>query len=265
MAIKLEPGSPQAILAELFTKYVRQQAAAHDAGFFNPEDRGDVLPHDAATAQPVDSGLAWNEACTVIDYLAPESNTSSWKVPPDWSNLVAHQGNLTAIPFCLGNFPQEVQDYSSLLQQDGFVLGKPTVTFSISTKLQSWLEKASWKGSHANPLMAGAILRLAGDFDQAEQMLNDHKDTMPDKWRAAWTNEQAALEWQRGRTEEAAALWQKQTASVPVHFNRGLAALVLGHPGRAEKELSQAVSKLPDNGAWHHLGRVYLAMVELRR
>jgi tetratricopeptide (TPR) repeat protein len=257
--------SAQTFLAELLGKYIQQKAAAHEAGFANPENQGDVVPYDAATIQPADAQLAWDEARSVIEYLAPGTDTSSWKVPPDWSNLVAHQGGLTGIPFCLGNFPQEVQAYSSLLQRDTFLLGKSTASYGISSKLQTWLEKASWKTLHPSPLLAGAVLRLAGEFDQAEQVLDDHKAKMPSEWRAAWANEKAALAWHRGRIEEAAALWQKQAVSAPVLFNRGLADLVLGQPDQAHKELSEAVSQLPENNAWHHLGQVYLAMVDLRR
>ena len=82
----------------------------------------------------------------------------------------------------------------------------------------------------------------------------------PAEWRAAHANEEAALAWHRGRADEAAALWQKQSESVPVLFNRGMAALFLGDAVTAHEALTRAAAALPETGAWHHLARLYLAL-----
>jgi hypothetical protein len=51
---------------------------------------------------------------------------------------------------------------------------------------------------------------------------------------------------------------------VPVLFNRGMAALFLGDAAEARTCLNQAVQQLPEESAWHHLGRLYLALAESR-
>ena len=67
-----------------------------------------------------------------------------------------------------------------------------------------------------------------------------------------------------GRAEEALALWQAQPSSVPVLFNRGMAALFLGKAAEAKQALAEAIVKLPEASAWHHLGRLYLTLAEMR-
>jgi predicted Zn-dependent protease len=87
---------------------------------------------------------------------------------------------------------------------------------------------------------------------------------VPAAWRAAWTNETAALAWQRGRVEDAVRLWTALPESVPVLFNRGMAALFLSRPAEARASLAQAAAQLPEDSAWHHLARLYLALAEMR-
>ena len=83
---------------------------------------------------------------------------------------------------------------------------------------------------------------------------------MPAEWADAWANETAALLWHRGRKEEAARAWQALPESVPVLFNRGMAALFLGRATEARPLLERAVAGLPEGDAWHHLGRLYLTL-----
>jgi hypothetical protein len=47
-------------------------------------------------------------------------------------------------------------------------------------------------------------------------------------------------------------------------FNRGMAALFLGDAVAAREALTRATAMLPETGAWHHLGRLYLALAEAR-
>jgi hypothetical protein len=49
-----------------------------------------------------------------------------------------------------------------------------------------------------------------------------------------------------------------------VLFNRGTAALFLDRPTEARKPLTDAVALIPESSPWHHLGRLYLALAELR-
>jgi hypothetical protein len=95
------------------------------------------------------------------------------------------------------------------------------------------------------------------------QLLRSSGDA-PADWQTLQANEEAALAWHSGKAEEALTLWQAQEPSLPVWFNRGMAALFLGHPMRARIALEHAVSKLPETSAWHHLGHLYLALIGAR-
>ena len=111
--------------------------------------------------------------------------------------------------------------------------------------------------------MAAGVLRVAGQFDAAADLLRGWRPSS--EWRAVHANEEAALAWHRGQAKEAAALWQNQPDSVPVLFNRGMAALFLGDAATAQAALTAATAALPETGAWHHLGRLYLALADARR
>jgi regulator of sirC expression with transglutaminase-like and TPR domain len=47
-----------------------------------------------------------------------------------------------------------------------------------------------------------------------------------------------------------------------VLFNRGMAQLFLGHGNVAREDLALAVGRIPETSAWHHLGRLCLAMAK---
>jgi tetratricopeptide (TPR) repeat protein len=257
--------SSQPLLAELFRKYLQDKMEAHGAGFEALESPADVVPYSAAIAQPIDSKLAWTEARSALTYLTSSGDSSSWAAPPDWSNLVSSQMGATAIPFCLGNYPQLVQDFGGLIDE-GFL--RPSVSiaaFSFSPKMEPWLSSAGWQSNSPNPLMTAAVLRLGGHLDRAEEMLSDHKKTMPKEFQAASSNETAALAWHGGRLDEAAKLWAGQEETAPIMFNRGLVALAMGQIDKAQGHLSQAIKDLPEDDAWHHLAGVYLALAEFQR
>jgi hypothetical protein len=255
----------QPLLPELFKKYLQDRARAQEAGFAALEVQGDVIPYSATAAPPVDSKLAWTEARSAHSYLASAGDGASWSVPPDWPSLVSYQSGTTAIPFCLGNYPQLVQDYGGLIDE-GFLRPKTSsAAFSFSAKLEAWLVSASWQSNAPCPLMAAALLRLGGHLDRSEKMLSDHKKKMPKEYQAAWSNESAALAWHRGQISDAAKSWADQEISAPVMFNRGLVALAMGQMDKAQGYLSQAIRDLAEDDAWHHLAGVYLALAEFQR
>src|ERR1700722_4728557 len=97
-------------LSELFTQYVRNQAAAREQGLGLADNLGEVQPHDAAPVQPVDPALAWKDALAVANGAG-----RSWSVPADWPQLVASQEPAVALAFALGNFPQLVRNLQTLL------------------------------------------------------------------------------------------------------------------------------------------------------
>src|SRR5437762_807428 len=109
-------------------------------------------------------------------------------------------------------------------------------------------------------LLALAALRLARQWDAAEALVRANAGRVPAAWADAWANEEAALLWHRGQKDEAARRWRELPESVPVLFNRGMAALFTGRPAAARADLRRAVERLPESSGWHHLGRLYLAL-----
>jgi tetratricopeptide (TPR) repeat protein len=263
-------GTPvQKSLPELLTQYLQRQSAAHAAGLGFADLAGEVEPYDAVPAHPVEPRLAWEEASSVVRHFQPGLAArpgKAPKAPDDWSVLVSGQESVTALAFCLGNYPQLVRDLHSLLQVPARKALPPSSLRPLSAPgLPAWAAQVARKGQYPQALLAVGVLRLARQFEQAEELLRRCRDEAPAEWQAAVANEEAALAWHRGRAEEAAALWRAQPESVPVLFNRGMAALFLGEPAEARSCLNRAVAQLPEESPWHHLGRLYLALAEMRR
>jgi hypothetical protein len=248
-------------LAELFAEYLGRQVAAHENGLALPE-AGDVQPYEAGPAQPVEPRVAWDEAVAVLPHFSAGRHTV--KVPPEWGTLVAAQEPLTALPFCAGNFPQLVRDVHTLMRGDLGAAAQPAGPPVAAEALLDWAERTARSDQWPQVLLAVGALRLARQFDRAAEVLKERRAEVPAEWKSAWTNEEAALLWHRGQRAEAAALWRSQPESVPVLFNRGVAALFLNQAVEARTLLRQAAEKLPENGAWHHLARLYLALAEMR-
>lgn len=253
----------QPALSDLFAGYLRRQLSRQAAGLAAPDSAGEVVPFEAVPVQPVDAGLAWSEAVTVARYFQPE-NHSSWLVPPDWASLVSSQEPAAALAFSFGNFPQLVRSWHALFHAADRSAFLPTgVGSSPVPALREWAATSAEKGRYPQALLAVGVLRLAGQFDAASELLNRHRATTPADWQAAWANEEAALAWHRGEAQEAATLWQKQASSIPVVFNRGMSMLFLGKPGEARPLLTEAVDKLSEKEGWHHLGRLYVTLAEM--
>lgn len=250
-------------LAELLGHYLVDQASAHAAGMAFANATGDVIPHDAVAAQPVDPRLAWDGACAAVRCLNAKADLCSWKVPVDWPGLIAGQESVTVLPFCIGNFPQMVRNLPELFETASLRAGKsPAAPVAPSDDVLAWAEDGSKRGPH--PLLAAAVMRSLGQYDRAEEILDRANETVPAEWKFALANERAALAFQRGRLDEAKAIWEGEAVSAPVLFNRGLVALVTGNRAEAQTLLRQAVALLPESDAWHHLGRLYLALAEMR-
>jgi tetratricopeptide (TPR) repeat protein len=248
-------------LAELLSRYIRQQTAAHADGMALPESLGEVVPHDAAPAQPVDPRTAWNEATTALRCFGEAKGLDT---PPDWPTLVVGHEPESAPAFAAGNFPQLVRNLLPLYQTKDLSALRPRGTHAAQAPaLVEWAGSVVQKKQPAQILLALGALRLAGNFDAADALMKTVEAATLPAWRGALANEKAALAWHRGRAEEAAAAWQSQPDSVPALFNRGMAALFMGRRSDARAALDAAVSQLPDDSAWHHLGRLYLALAEM--
>jgi hypothetical protein len=256
------PGQPA--LSDLLARYLKRQATDHAEGLAT-EAVGEVVPYEAAPVQPVDARLAWEEAVRVVSFYSPSAPAGSWQVPPHWPQLVTGHEPVMAVPFCAGNYPQMVRNFQPLLQKANLAKLRPLPGRPVAAPaLLDWANQIAAKKQFPQTLLALGALRLAKQLDQAGELLTAHQAEVPAGWRAGWANETAALAWHGGRWEEAFTLWQSQDKSVPVLFNRGMAALFLDQAARAKTWLAEAVSQLPESGPWHHLGQLYLKLAESR-
>jgi hypothetical protein len=249
--------TPQS-LADLFAQYLRRQMTAQAEGVGFADRDGQVTPYEAVPVQPVDPRLAWQDALAVMPHFSTKRTEPHWKAPPDWPTLVAGQEPAVSLAFCIGNFPQMVRNLHPLLAGGDLTALRPATLrpAAASSALSQW---ASETRDYPLLLLAVGVLRLTHRFEEAGELLKS-VNTVPTAWQALQANEEGALAWHRGRAEEALTLWQAQKTSVPVLFNRGMAALFLGRPAEARPALVEAVAQLPDTSAWHHLGHLYLAL-----
>ncbi|HWG43077.1 MAG TPA: hypothetical protein VN688_09845 [Gemmataceae bacterium] len=249
-------------LADLFAQYLHHQMAAQADGLGFADPDGQVVPHEAVPVQPVDPKLAWGDALAVVRHFPASRTEASWAVPPDWPVLVAGHEPAVALAFCMGNFPQLVRNLHPLLGGGDLTVLRQSSNRPVSVP-PSLLQWAAQTRGYPQVLLAAGVLRLARRFDAAAELLQAN-EKVPASWQALRANEEAALAWHRGQAEEALSLWQLQKDSVPVLFNRGMAALFLGRPTEALAALATAVIQLPDTSAWHHLGHLYLALATAR-
>jgi hypothetical protein len=254
----------QPTLAELMAGFLARQAEVHAAGLGRVDVVGEVEPYEAVVAPAVEPRLAWEEACEVVRLFRTGEQVRSAQPPAEWPGLVAAHEPVLALAFAAGNYPQLVRSLHALMHAEEWPALREPAGRPLPVPGVAETATAGRKQSFPPALLTLGTLRLAKQFDLAAEFVQHRRDTVPAEWAAAWANEEAALAWHRGRAEEAAAAWQAQPESVPVLFNRGMAALFLGRPADARTWLRQATAQLPDAGAWHHLGRLYLALAEMR-
>jgi len=253
------PKAAQPPLADLMARYLGRQTAAHAAGLAAVE-AGEVEPYEAVPVQAVDPRQAWDEANAALKYFV-ESGGKAVKAIAEWPQLVAAQESYTALPMAAGNYPQLVRDLAPLFHAAKMsdLVKEPGAAAEIAGVVES-AEASARSGEFPRALIAVGVLRLARQFAAAERLLKSVNP--PAAWRDAWANEEAALLWQSGRRDEAARRWQGLPDSVPILFNRGMAALFLDRPADARAALRTAVEKISESCGWHHLGRLYLALAE---
>jgi tetratricopeptide (TPR) repeat protein len=237
-------------LAELMARFLNRRSEAVAGGLASTEP-GDVELHEAVPVQSVDPKQAWDEGTAVLEHYGVAVPATA---PADWSSLVAAQPSHTGLAFAIGNYPQMVRDLAPLYREaeDLAVLPMPEGPAVAVTAVPATEFPAV--------LLALGTLRLARQWDAADALIQAHAGRVPTAFAAAWANEEAAISWHRGRKDAAARLWQQLPETVPVLFNRGMAALFSGQPDKARNDLRQAVAQLPEASGWHHLGRLYLAL-----
>jgi tetratricopeptide (TPR) repeat protein len=248
-------------LARLFTQYLQREMLGSGPAAVPPE----VILHEALPVQPPDARLAEEGARAALGFFCSEPQTSKLQFPAEWRSLVASAEPRLSVPLAAGNFPQMLRDLRSLLQNDGTDrAGEAASTSEVNPSLQDWVSRAVEREEPQAILLAVGLLRLGRHFPAAQELLDRARRFFPAQWAAALSNEQAALSWHRGETQQAAKLWQSQPVSAPALFNRGLAALFLDQPAKARPHFRQALAQIPDSDPWHHLGQLYLALAEMR-
>jgi len=250
-------------LSELLTRYLNRQIDAHGAGLGLADVAGDVVPFEAVPVQPVDARLAWEEAVSVARWFVPDVQTKNWDVASDWASLVSAQEPMASVAFCFGNFPQLVRNLQPLMETGELSALQPFARPVLATGVIPATERSP-RQSAPQILLAAAMLRLTRHFDEATELLRSNQTQLSGAWVPALENERAAIAWHRGEVQVAADLWRSQKASVPVLFNRGMSALFMDKPDETRPLLQQAVAQLGEDDAWYHLGRLYLALAEIR-
>lgn len=249
-------------LNDLLARYMQRQADAQDAGIATFD--AEVTPYEVGPVQPLDPKLAWDETLGVLGFYG--TDTRKRKAPPHWSHLVAAHESIMAIAFSAGNFPQLMRNFHAILTQPNVTDMRPTPGQPASAaELLTWAEEIARKKHYPDMLLAVGALRLAKQFSEAEKFVADHDAEIPSEWRNGWENEKAALAWHSGCCDEARQKWDALEPTTPVLFNRGMAALFSNDLAAAKAHLTEAIAQLPASSAWHHLGRLYLTLVELRR
>ena len=114
-------------------------------------------------------------------------------MPPDWATLVTADGAHFAVPLAAGGFPQLLRDLPALLRAERrsslLAEGSPV---SVPA-LVRWADDAAEKVRLPQALVGAGALRLARQFNAAEIVLNRLRLNIPEKWRLAMLNEDAAL------------------------------------------------------------------------
>ncbi len=239
----------QPSLDELMTRFLSARTAG-DA----PES-GEVEPHEVAGGFRATAASTWEEARAVFGLFGIEPEPLA--LPPDWAAFAALATPTAAVPLAAGLFPQRVRAIP--------VLSAPAAPPDQAVGfagLRGWVRKALASGSPTTLLVAAGVAAGLGDWADAEAALAAARPLCEGRWRAAWVNQRAAVQWLRGRTAEAAATWATSDDDAPVAFNRGVADLFGRQPGRGRQPLRAAAARLPDGSGWSHLARLYLSLAE---
>ena len=246
-------------LEDLLARYLNRQVGAHADGLAT-FDASEVTPYEAGPVQPIDPKPAWDEALAALAQGQP-AEARKLSAPPHWPQLVGSHEPVIALAWCVGNFPQLVRNFQQILHQANLMELRPSGGRPMSAPaLNDWAQQIIAKKKFPEGLLALGTLRLAKQFDQADALVTSLDKDVPQSWRAAWTNEQAALAWHRGDAEDARRQWSAAEATLPVRFNRGMAELFLGDAKTARSLLQDVVAQTPETSAWHHLARLYLTL-----
>lgn len=249
----------QPMLSDLMAAYLRRLAANPQAGLISGAAR-EVEPYDAVPTQVLDPVQTWNEATLAVRTHGLDVPTDS---PTIWPSIVFAAESCTAVPMAVGQFPQSVRDLSQLARSlEGNSKPQPVLPPQAIDGLDSWISENSDSASWTDQCLAAGVARQARRFDDSIRLLKSVEKSAGRKSAALIANELASTHWQRGERGEAIKIWDSLPDSVPVLFNRGMAALFTGDRKRAQASLSTAIAALDDSTGWRHLARLYLALAE---
>ena len=225
---------------------------------------GQVEPHEVTVGLRTDPRTAWTQAMEALGGDAEK--LKGLALPGEWGRLVVRQESVAALPFALGNYPQQVRELGSLIQTEHLatLLASDPSVGETPKALAEWCRKQADAGTMPHALVAAALHRVSRDYPTAERVLNELAAKVPFEWLTTLENERAALLWERGHRAAARAAWDALPDTNPVVFNRGMAALFMGEPQTALAHLRKLDGQLPEDSAWRHLTGLYLALAELR-
>jgi hypothetical protein len=241
--------SAQPTLEDLMVRFLASRSDAAAAAVEPGE--GEVEPHEVAAGFRVDPRAAWTDATALITPGAQTPGSPAVPLPNDWTTLVNQPAAAFAVAMAAGNFPQRVRDLHPLLTKFDPAELRPSGEQSPLPGLsgvRNWIAT----NATAQPILAGGLARLLGDYETAEQLIP-----------ADAANERAALLWHRGRCDEALAAWNTMPETAAVLFNRGMALLFTGKVAEAKTALAQAVAAIPESSGWNELAALYLAVAEI--
>ena len=236
--LPIVPPSAESLLLDL----LRQPADNH------LEAAGDVEPHDAGVGMKVDPRSAWQSAVWLMT-----ATGRPHAMPSGWANLIWQQAPLAAVPLAFGHFPQQMRELPTTAK-----LSPATrTTIELPPSLRDWVVR---RGTDlVDQLMAAGIYRAAGDFSRAESAIRHVSPSTPAE-AALHASELAATLWLKGDRVAARDLWLGLDGTPAVRFNSGMSCLFTDRKAEAAAHLTEALTVLPEDNAWHHLAGVYLAL-----
>lgn len=241
--------SAQPTLEDLMVRFLAARSDAATAAVEPGE--GEVEPYEVAAGFRVDPRAAWTDATALFTTGGQAPASPVVPLPNDWATLVNQPVVAFAVPMAAGNFPQRVRDLHPLLTRFNPAELRPAIN---QQPLPGLIGMRSWiaKNATTQPVFAAGLARLIGDYDTADTLIP-----------AADANERAALLWQRGRCEEALAVWSGLPETPVALFNHGMALLFLGRIAEAKSVLARAIAAIPETSNWNALARLYLAVAEI--
>ena len=240
-------------LADLTARFLAAKAAQPES-----DEPAEVMPHEVVTGFRADAAATWADAKAAFALLGAPDIAAS--MPPDWGTFLTHLPDATVLPLCLGTVPQRMRDLTHVrpLARDG----RATTPTAVSHTLMKWVESKARTGAPADRLVAASLLRVKGEYDRAESVLDDVAPDCAGPIKTVLENERAALRWARGDEAGALAMWAALPDGPVSRFNQGVCHWRAGRTAAAAKAFDMAAAAIPDRSGWAHLAAFYASSCE---